>query len=117
MKIAIESNDGINIASPFNLLKSFMIFEVNEESKAQNINTSGVYANMKGRLKLIRNIVETKNIMRELSDCSTVISHNLSKPLLNKLQGSGVEVFITFQNKIDDAIRQYLNDKIIHKYH
>lgn len=32
MKIAVESNNGVNIASPFNLLKNFMVFEVNEKA-------------------------------------------------------------------------------------
>jgi predicted Fe-Mo cluster-binding NifX family protein len=115
MKIAIESNDGINIASPFNLLKNFIIFEVDEENKSLKPDTICKPANLKSRLRLVRNIAESRNIMRELSDCSTVISHNLSRPLLNKLQSSGVDVFITFRNRIDDAVRQYFKDKLIHE--
>lgn len=115
MKIAIESNDGVNIASPFNLFKSFMIFEFDEESKLLKSGTPGVPANLRSRLKLVRNIAESKNIIGELSDCSTVISHNLSRPLLNRLQSSGVDVFITFRNRIDDAVGQYLRDKLIHE--
>jgi len=115
MKIAIESNDGVNIASPFNLFKNFMIFEVDEENKLLKSDTSGVPTNIKNRIKLVRNIAESKNILRELSDCSTVISHNLSRPLLNRLQSSGVDVFITFRNRIDDAVGQYLRDKLLHE--
>jgi predicted Fe-Mo cluster-binding NifX family protein len=115
MKIAIESNDGINIASPFNLLKSFMIFEVDEENKTLEPDTLRESVKLKSRLRLVQNINESKNIIRELSDCSTVISHNLSRPLLNRLQSSGVDVFITFRNRIDDAVGQYLRDKLIHQ--
>jgi predicted Fe-Mo cluster-binding NifX family protein len=115
MKIAIESHDGVNIASPFNLFKSFMIFEFDEESKLLKSDTPCASANLRSRMKLVRNIAESKNIIRELSDCSTVISHNLSRPLLNRLQNLGVDVFITFRNRIDDAVGQYLRDKLIHE--
>lgn len=115
MKIAIESNDGVNIASPYNLLKSFMIFEVDDENKTLKPDTICESAKLKSRLRLVQSIAESKNIMRELSDCSTVISHNLSRPLLNRLQSSGVDVFITFRNRIDDAVGQYLRDKFIHE--
>lgn len=37
MKIAIETNDGINIASPNNLLKNFMVFEVTEKRNQKKL--------------------------------------------------------------------------------
>jgi predicted Fe-Mo cluster-binding NifX family protein len=117
MKIAVESNDGINVASPFNLLKNFMVFEVDEKSNPININTSEIKNNQVIRLKLVRSIAETKNMLRELSDCSTVISHCLNRPLLNTLRSSGVDVYITFRNRIEDAVGQYFKDKMIHPYH
>jgi predicted Fe-Mo cluster-binding NifX family protein len=117
MKIAVDSNDGINVASPFNLLKNFMVFEVDEQSDPINVKIYNITGSKKNSLKPIRNVSESKNMIRELSDCSTVISHCLDRPLLNNLQSSGVDVYITFRNRIDDAVGQYLNDKIIHKYH
>ena len=52
-----------------------------------------------------------------MDDCSTVISHGLDRPVLNNLRKSGVDVYITFKNRIDDAVEQYLKDKIIHDFH
>ena len=116
MKIAVESNDGINLASPFNLLKSFMVFEVDEKSNLINLSVPGAQSNNKNKLKHIRNISNTSNISSELSDCSTVISHCLNRPLLNNLRRSGVDVFITYQDRIKDALNQYLKDKRIHDF-
>ena len=116
MKIAVESNDGINLASPLDLLKNFMVFEVNEKSDSLNLSATGAQSNNKNQLKHIRNISKTANIESELSDCSTVISHCLNRPLLNNLRKSGVDVFITYQDRIKDALNQYLNDKIIHDF-
>jgi predicted Fe-Mo cluster-binding NifX family protein len=116
MKIAVESNDGVNIASPFNLLKNFMVFEVEEKSDPINLRDSGVQLNHENQLNHIKNICKSKNMVRELEDCSTVISHSLNQPLLNKLRKSGVDVFITYQSRIDDAFNQYLRDKRIHDF-
>ena len=113
MKIAVESNDGVNISSPFNLLKNFMVFEVDEESDPINLKNPEVTIDHENRLKLVKSIGKTKYMLRELGDCSTVISHGLNRPLLNNLQRSGVDVYITFQNRIDDAVGQYLKDKMI----
>jgi len=71
----------------------------------------------KRQLKPIKNISKANQMLTELGECSTIITHNLSKPLLNKLQGSGVDVFITFQNGINDALNQYLKDRMIHEFH
>ena len=116
MKIAVESNDGINIASPYNLLKNFMVFEIEETIMPINRETPGAMINNR-QLKPIKNISKANQMLTELCECSTIITHNLSKPLLNKLQGSGVDVFITYQNRINDALNQYLKDRMIHEFH
>jgi predicted Fe-Mo cluster-binding NifX family protein len=113
MKIAVDSNDGINIASPFNLLRNFMVFEVDGNSEPFN---PSVQSKNKNQLKHIRNISKTANIESDLTGCSTVISHCLNRLLLNNLQKSGVDIFITYQTRVDDALNQYLRDKRIHDF-
>jgi predicted Fe-Mo cluster-binding NifX family protein len=116
MKIAIETNDGVNISSPYNLLKNFMVYEVDEKNVQINSKTSVILINDKSRLQPIKNINKTKDMIRDLCDCSTIISHGLNKPLLNNLRKSGVDVFITFQNTIDDALNHYLRNRMIHGF-
>ena len=36
--------------------------------------------------------------------------------MLNRFQKAGVEVYITFKNRIEDAVGQYLKDKMIHEF-
>ena len=116
MKIAVESNDGVNISSPYNLLPNFMVYEVDEKNVQINSKTSVTLMNNKSRLQLIKNISKTKNMVRDLGDCSTIISHGFCRPLLKNLSRSGVDVYITFQNRIDQALNQYLKDKSIHEF-
>ena len=117
MKIAVESNDGVNISSPYNLLSNFMVYEVDEKNVQINNKTSVTLMNNKSRLRSIKNISKTKNMVRDLGDCSTIISHGFCRPLLKNLSRSGVDVYITFQNRIDQALNQYLKDKSIHEFH
>ena len=116
MKIAVESNDGVNISSPYNLLPNFMVYEVDEKNVQINNKTSVTLMNNKSRLRPVKNISKTKNMVRDLGDCSTIISHGFCRPLLNNLRRSGVDVYITFQNRIDQALNQYLKDKSIHEF-
>ncbi len=108
MKIAVDSNDGINIAPSYNSFHNYMVFEFNEKTKL---------INHEDKLKLVKSIDRTENIERELHDCSAVISHCLNKPLFNYLRRSGVDVYITFKDKVDDALDQYFKDEFIHKFH
>ena len=117
MKIAVESNDGINLASPNNLLKNFMVFEVNEKMDQKNFRATEFKLDRESKLKLIKNIGKTKNMVKELGDCSSVISHGFNRSVLNNLRKAGVDVYITFQNRIDDAVARYLQDNLIHKLH
>lgn len=116
MRIAVESKDGVKLASPYNSQMNFMVFEIDEKSDPVSIKTIESDGRRKNRFKFLRNISNAKNMLSELAGCSTVISHNLNRGLLEKLHKSGVDVYITFQNKIDDAISQYFKDKMIHKY-
>ena len=116
MKIAVESNDGINIASPNNLLKNFFVFEVDEKRNQKKIRGLKFRTNLECKLKLIKSISKTKNMMKELGDCSSVISHGFNRSLLNDLRKAGIDVYITFQNRIYDAVERYLEDYIIHKF-
>ena len=94
-----------------------MVFEVNEKRDQKYFKTPEFKTNSKSKLKLIKSIGKTKNMIKELGNCSSVISHGFNRSLLNNLRKAGVDVYITFQNRIDDAIERYLQDNMIHKIH
>jgi predicted Fe-Mo cluster-binding NifX family protein len=117
VKIAVESDDGVKLSLPYHLQRNFMVFEIDEKSDPISIGTSSSQLNHKNQLKHLRNISRMENIVSELSDCSTVISHFLNRPLVNNLRKSGVDVYITFKDKVDDALNQYFKDEFIHNFH
>lgn len=116
MKIAVESTDGKYLASPFKSSKNYMVFEVTEKDDHTNPKYSGSKMYFDENIKLVNNVSNSQNIINILSECSTVISHGLNRPILNKLKSIGVDIYITFKNRIDDAIEQYLKDKFLHDF-
>jgi len=102
MKIAIESNDGVTIKSPFIHTKGYLVYDIDEadvisyeyrESKAKN---SGE--------KVTRPV---------LTDCNTIISRGMDRNHLRLFKEEGKDVFITFKTSAKDAVRLYLKEMII----
>jgi predicted Fe-Mo cluster-binding NifX family protein len=115
MKIAIESNDGETINSPFDKPKGYLVFDVEDtgikETKYIKLQTSGKKSKTvsSGR---------TKNINRQsfpLEDCSTIITRGMENKHRAEFKEKGVEVFITFNTRAKDAVKAYLRERLINK--
>ena len=106
MKIAIESNDGKTIKSPFSKTEGYLVFDVDD-------------ANIIGheyRRKFNKSrTVSSDNTKPLLSDCRTIISRGMDRNDLSKMKNKGLDVFITFNTRAQDALRAYLREKLISK--
>jgi predicted Fe-Mo cluster-binding NifX family protein len=105
MKIAIESDDGVTLKSPFTQTKGYIICEV-ENTELE-----------KSEYVLLRNArknadQKVRSAFR-LSDCRTVISRGMNNKNQSLLKEKGIEVFITFKTKAKDALSSYLKEKLI----
>ena len=115
MKIAIESNDGETINSPFDKPKGYLVFDVEDtgikDTKYIKLQTSG--KNSKS-VSPVRN----KNVNKQsfpLENCSTVITRGMDNKHLTEYKEKGVDVFITFNTRARDAVRAYLRERLINK--
>ena len=115
MKIAIESNDGDTINSPFDKPKGYLVFDVGDtgikDIKYIKLQTSGKKSEtvLPGR---------TKNINRQsfpLEDCCTIITRGMDSKHRVEFKEKGVDVFITFNTRAKDAVRAYLRERLINK--
>jgi predicted Fe-Mo cluster-binding NifX family protein len=97
MKIAIESNDGINLNSPFTHPKRYLVCEVNE----RGIKNSE-----------FRNRVEAKH-QPNLNDCGTIISRGMDRDNFHELKKMGLDVLITFKSSVNDAIHVFMKENIL----
>lgn len=110
MKIAIESNDGITIKSPFLRTMGYLVYDI-EESRINS------YEYRKA-IKLKKNLKGSQvpvsaNLHSFLDDCKTIISRGMNREELQTFRQEGKEVFITFKTSARDAVRLYMQELLL----
>jgi predicted Fe-Mo cluster-binding NifX family protein len=115
MKIAIESNDGETINSPFDKIKGYLVFDVEDagikETKYIKLQTTAE------KTKTV-STGKNKNISKKsftLENCGTIITRGMDNKHLTEFKEKGVEVFITFNTRAKDAVRAYLRERLINE--
>jgi predicted Fe-Mo cluster-binding NifX family protein len=110
MKIAIESNDGITIKSPFLPTKGYIVYDVNDSDIVGSEYRESRSKNKKTRSD---NIVISAKAHSLLNDCSAIISRGMDRSNLDVFKKEGKDVFITFKTSTKDAVRIYMRELLI----
>ena len=110
MKIAIESNDGITIKSPFIPTKGYVVYDVKE---SDIVASEYRETNLRERKHSGEKVFVPTKVRSLLSDCSTIISRGIDRSNLNVLKQEGMDVFITFKTSTKDAVRLYMRELLI----
>ncbi len=97
MKIAIESNDGITINSPFTRTKGYLVYEIGETG----IKTS----------EFIKDSHDVQQ--KDLKGCETIISRGMDRIHFLELKKMGIDVFITFKSSAKDAVHIYMKESLL----
>ena len=110
MKIAIESNDGVTIKSPFLPTGGYIVYDVNESEII-----SSEYREKSQRKKNVesKKVNISSRVDSLLNDCSAVISRGMDRNNLDIFKKEGKDVFITFKTSTRDAVRLYLREQMI----
>ncbi|MDZ7625769.1 MAG: NifB/NifX family molybdenum-iron cluster-binding protein [Ignavibacteriaceae bacterium] len=110
MKIAIESNDGITIKSPFIPTKGYVVYDVKE---SDIVASEYRESNLRDKKPSGEKVIVPTKIRSLLSDCSTIISRGMDRSNLDVLKQEGMDVFITFKTSTKDAVRVYMRELLI----
>jgi hypothetical protein len=108
MKIAIESNDGITIKSPFIKTKGYLVYDIDES----HING---FEYRKALGQKSTKITFPKHPHSQLNDCKTIISRGMNRIDLQSFKEEGKDVFITFKTAARDAVRLYMKELLINE--
>jgi predicted Fe-Mo cluster-binding NifX family protein len=115
MKIAIVSDDGENLSSHFGRTKGFVVFEVEgKEIKGQEYRPNTFTGHARG-LEGKHDADHHGPILSALKDCKVVISHGMGMRIYDDLKGIGIEVFITDETNIKNALSLYLEGQLINR--
>ncbi len=104
MKIAIESNDGKTINSPFSITRGYLICDVED---------TGIRDTKHIKRQSRNNVTQNKKLF--LGDCCTIITRGMNNENLSELKEKGVDVFVTFNTQAKDAVRAYLKERMINR--
>jgi len=104
MKIAIATDDKINISNHFGRAKGFVIFEINtnkivNESYKENLGKSN------GNCGSCNHQIMIKNI----KDCDYVISYGMGQKIYDDLTANNIIAIITEEKTIKNALNKFLN--------
>ena len=117
MKIAVASDDNVNLALHFGRTKGFIVYEIenNEIKKREYVmNTFTGHSNGLHHHEHAGHHHSHRGILEALKECSVVISHGMGRRMLVDFERVGKEVFITSANSADDAIKMYLTGNLQH---
>jgi predicted Fe-Mo cluster-binding NifX family protein len=110
MKIAIESNDGLTIKSPFLPTNGYVVYDVDE---SEIVGSEYRKKNQRGKVTNGEKTFISSNIDPLLKDCSAVITRGMDRNNLDVFKKEGKDVFITFKTSTKDAVRLYLREQLI----
>lgn len=118
MKIAVASDDGLNLAHHFGRTKGFLLFDVDEKkilNKNYVKNTFTGHARGHHHDSHEHHHHHTHgNILQALKECQVVISHGMGRRLLVDFENAGKDVYITSASSADVAVKQYLDGVLVH---
>lgn len=110
MKIAIESNDGVTIKSPFLPTKGYVIYNIVESGI---VSSEYRESRLKGkRADGEKEVLSTKASL-PINDCAAIISRGMDRSNLDFLKKEGMDVYITFKTSTKDAARLYMREQMI----
>jgi predicted Fe-Mo cluster-binding NifX family protein len=109
MKIAIESNDGVTIKSPFLPTKGYVVYDVNESDiVSKEYRESISQREMAGKNKPV---AVKQNTL--LNDCSAIITRGMDRSNVDIFKREGMDVFITFKTSTKDAVKIYMKELLV----
>jgi predicted Fe-Mo cluster-binding NifX family protein len=110
MKIAIESNDGVTIKSPFLPTKGYIVYDIEE---SDIVTSEYRESRLKNRQKNGEWEMTSKKSETVLNDCAAIISRGMDRSNLDIFKKEGMDVYITFKTSTKDAVRLYMRELLI----
>ncbi len=110
MKIAIESNDGVTIKSPFLPTKGYVVYDVNE---SDIVGKEYRESNSKDKKTVGEKEVLSEKSHSLLNDCSAIISRGMDRSNVDIYKKEGMDVFITFKTSAKDAVKLYMRELLV----
>ena len=107
MKVAIASDDKINISHHFGKASGFCVFEISNKKIISEEYRENVGKN-KGECGTCNHSAMINNV----KDCDTVISYGMGQKIYNDLTDNNINAVVTQEKTVKQAVEQFINDNL-----
>lgn len=118
MKIAVASNNQINVAGHLGRVKGFLIYEVeNSEIKNRNyvINNFTNHHHHEKHEHHNEHGHNHSNLINTLQGVETLLFQSGGWRVIEELKNNGINPFLTDEEDADNAVKKYLNGELVEK--
>ncbi len=115
MKIAIPSNDKINITGHFGRTKGFVICEVDNQkviNKEYKENNFTGHAQGKHEESQHEHNHSHEGIFEAIGDCQMVVAGGMGRKLYDEFLQKNIKVFVTKEKNIDNALNLFFDGNL-----
>ncbi|RKZ29636.1 iron-molybdenum cofactor biosynthesis protein [bacterium] len=114
MKVAIVTDDKKTIASHFGRAAGFVIYEIeNTEIINEEYRPNTFTGHARGMEDAGHRLDPHGPVLAALADCDVVISHGMGRRIYNDLKSANVEVFITEETNIANALDSFIKGSLV----
>lgn len=123
MKIAVASDNQINVTGHLGRCRGFLVYEIEEDEVVKKEYRENVFTNhwRKGNEEHHEHRhghghgTGHARLVNGLKDCKTIIFSSGGWRVIDDLTASGIKPFVTDESIADDAINKYLKGELIEK--
>jgi len=113
MKIAIASDDQYKISPHLGRTKGFVIVDIEKgKVRGRTYRKNNFSVHRKGLRDNDPEPGRHVPILAELKDCRVLISHGMGRRLINDLNVSGIETFLTTEELVTKALKLFIEGKL-----
>jgi len=107
MKVAIASDDKVNISNHFGRAQGFSIFEIDkDEISSQEYRVNAGKSD--GNCGSCNHAMMIDNI----KDCEVVISYGMGQRIYDDLAASGIKAVVTEEKTVKDALNKFIHKSL-----
>ncbi|PNX48374.1 MAG: hypothetical protein BV457_00745 [Thermoplasmata archaeon M9B1D] len=107
MKVAVATDDKVNIANHFGRALGFVIFEI-DENKVINQE----YRENIGKHQEDCGSCDHDTMINNLSDCQVIISYGMGRRIFADLTKNNIQAVVTDEKTVKDAISKFINNDL-----
>ncbi|MFA6089212.1 MAG: NifB/NifX family molybdenum-iron cluster-binding protein [Candidatus Woesearchaeota archaeon] len=107
MKIAVASDDKVNISHHFGKAIGFSVFEIKDgkiihEEYRENI----------GKNKGECGTCDHGAMINNIKDCDSVISYGMGQKIFNDLTNNNIKAIVTEENSVKEAVDKFIHETL-----